>query len=169
MKGKDITMDTNMKSYVIELLKTYRASDRKISVLRYNLAHPVGIGRSEQIEAMNFGSGDSVGHAKGHISNKTLYIALNYEEQANRLNAENAREIADELFTLEWRQKRLLYYITLLEKRQAEVVRLLYIEGLSARDVAEQYGLTARTIERISKDAIECLAEMYAYSDQYKK
>ena len=122
-------MSADMKSYVSELLEGYRARERKIAVLRYDLEHPSEVGVTEQIEAMNYGSGEGVGHSKGHISNKTLYIALNYEEQAKQLNAESAKEITDELFILERRQKKLLYYISLLEKRQAEVVRMVYMKG----------------------------------------
>ena len=154
-------MSADMKNYVSELLEGYRARERKIAVLRYDLEHPSEVGVTEQIEAMNYGSGEGVGHSKGHISNKTLYIALNYEEQAKQLNAESAKEIADELFILERRQKKLLYYISLLEKRQAEVVRMVYMKA------AEQHGLTVRTIERIRKDAVDNLAEMYAYSERY--
>lgn len=90
-------MSADMKSYVSELLEGYRARERKIAVLRYDLEHPSEVGVTEQIEAMNYGSGEGVGHSKGHVSNKTLYIALNYEEQAKQLNAESAKEIADEL------------------------------------------------------------------------
>lgn len=122
-------MNAEMKNYVIKQLETYHDRERKIAVLRYDLEHPSEVGVTEQIEAMNYGSGEGVGHSKGHISNKTLYIALNYEEQAKQLNAESAKEIADELFILERRQKKLLYYISLLEKRQAEVVRMVYMEG----------------------------------------
>ena len=164
---KENVMNAEMKNYVIKQLETYHDRERKIAVLRYDLEHPSEIGVTEQIEAMNYGSGEGVGHSKGHISNKTLYIALNYEEQAKQLNAESAKEIADELFILERRQKKLLYYISLLEKRQAEVVRMVYMEGVSTKKAAEQHGLNVRTIERIRKDAVDNLAEMYAYSERY--
>lgn len=160
-------MNAEMKNYVIKLLETYHDRERKIAVLRYDLEHPSEVGVTEQIEAMNYGSGEGAGRSKGHISNKTLYIALNYEEQAKQLNAESAKEITDELFILERWQKKLLYYISLLEKRQAEVVRMVYMEGVSTKKAAEQHGLTVRTIERIRKDAVDNLAEMYAYSERY--
>ena len=166
-KRKENVMNAEMKNYVIKQLETYHDRERKIAVLRYDLEHPSEVGVTEQIEAMNYGSGEGVGHSKGHISNKTLYIALNYEEQAKQLNAESAKEIADELFILERRQKKLLYYISLLEKRQAEVVRMVYMEGVSTKKAAEQHGLNVRTIERIRKDAVDNLAEMYAYSERY--
>ena len=103
-------MNAEMKNYVIKLLETYHDRERMIAVLRYDLEHPAKVNSSEQIEAMNYRRGDDIGNVKGHISNKTLYIALNYEEQAGRLNAEAAREVADELFGLEQQQKKLLYY-----------------------------------------------------------
>lgn len=81
-------MSTEMSKYVLSLLESYNERERKIAVLRYNLEHPTTVSRTEQIEAMNFRHGDSLGHSAGHISNKTLYIALNYEEQTERMNAE---------------------------------------------------------------------------------
>ena len=160
-------MNAEMKNYVIKLLETYHDRERMIAVLRYDLEHPAKVNSSEQIEAMNYRRGDDIGNVKGHISNKTLYIALNYEEQAGRLNAEAAREVADELFGLEQQQKKLLYYVSLLEKRQANVIHLVYMERLSTKTVAERYSLTSRTIDRIKREAIDNLAEMYAYSERY--
>lgn len=162
-------MNAEMKNYVIKLLETYHDRERMIAVLRYDLEHPAKVNSSEQIEAMNYGCRDDIGNVKGHISNKTLYIALNYEEQAGRLNAEAAREVADELFGLEQQQKKLLYYVSLLEKRQANVIHLVYMERLSTKTVAERYSLTSRTIDRIKREAIEDLAEMYACSDRNKR
>ena len=166
---KENVMNAEMKNYVIKLLETYHDRERMIAVLRYDLEHPAKVNSSEQIEAMNYGCRDDIGNVKGHISNKTLYIALNYEEQAGRLNAEAAREVADELFGLEQQQKKLLYYVSLLEKRQANVIHLVYMERLSTKTVAERYSLTSRTIDRIKREAIEDIAEMYACSDRNKR
>ena len=157
-----------MENYVIDLLETYRDRERKINILHYNMEHPAKVDGTEQIEAMNYGRNDSAGHTKGHISNKTLYIALNYEEQAAKANAEMLSEIADELFELERQQKRLVDYVGLLEKRQADIVRFIYMEGLSTKAVADRYALTYRTIDRIKSAAVKNLAEMYAYSDHFE-
>lgn len=164
----DETPTVDMSKYVLKLLESYNERERKIAVLRYNLEHPAKVSRSEQIEAMNFGHGDGLDHSAGHISNKTLYIALNYEEQAERMNAESAHEIAKELFALECEQRRLTYFIGLLDKRQAEVIRLVFVDGIPTKEVAASFGLTYRTIDRIKRTAIENLAEMYAYSDQFR-
>ena len=60
-------MSADMKSYVSELLEGYRARERKIAVLRYDLEHPSEVGVTEQIEAMNYGSGEGVGLSLIHI------------------------------------------------------------------------------------------------------
>ena len=80
------------------------------------------------------------------------------------MNAESAHEIAKELFALECEQRRLTYFIGLLDKRQAEVIRLVFVDGIPTKEVAASFGLTYRTIDRIKRTAIENLAEMYAYS-----
>lgn len=161
-------MCTDMKKFVMSLLENYAACERKIAVLRYELEHPALVNRAEQIEAMNFGHGENAGHTKGHISNKTLYIALNYEEQAERMNAEAVDEIAGELFDLERQQKKLLHFVGLLEKREAEVIHLVFMEGVPTKEVARRYGLTYRTIDRIKRNAVEHLAEMYAYAERFQ-
>ena len=165
---KEIIMSAEMKNYVLNLLDTYQDRERKIAVLRYELAHPARVTETEQIEAMAYGRGDGLGHTKGRVSNKTLYIALNYEEQAERMNTEATNEIANELFELEQTQKKLMYYIALLDKRQADIVRLVYLDKVPTGEVAEQYGLTYRTIDRIKKASVEGLVEMYAYSERFK-
>ena len=161
-------MSAEMKEYVLNLLDTYQERERKIAVLRYELAHPAMVSDTEQIEMMAYGRGDGSGCTKGRVSNKTLYIALNYEEQTERMNVEAASEIANELFVLEQSQKKLMHYIGLLEKRQADVIRLAFLEKVPTKDIAAQYGLTQRTIDRIKKTAVECLVEMYTYSERFK-
>lgn len=81
---------------------------------------------------------------------------------------ETVREITNELFALECEQKRLNYFISLLDERQAEVIRLVFAKGVPKKEVAERFDLTYRTIDRIKRAAIENLAEMYAYSDQFR-
>lgn len=162
-------MSAEMKNYVLNLLDNYQNCERKIAVLRYELAHPAQVTGAEQIAAMSYERSDGSGYTKGRISNKTLYIALNYKEQAERINTELTSEIAEELFALEQQQKKLRHYIALLEKRQADIVRLVYLEKVPTGAVAERYSLTYRTIDRIKMAAVESLAEMYAYSERFKE
>lgn len=130
-----------MENYVIDLLETYCDRERKINILHYNMEHPAKVGGIEQIESMNYGRNDSAGHTKGHISNKTLYIALNYEEQAAKANAEMLSEIADELFELVWGD-RIFEKCGIRRDEGGDGGKTLEIRGkrrLSARDGGANY------------------------------
>lgn len=123
-------MSAEMINRVKELLDTYRDREWRISVLRHEMENPAEVSKTEQIEAMNFAHGDGLGHTKGRVSNKTLYIALNYEEQVERMNAETTEKIAEELFELERKQNRLEVYVALLEERQADIIRMMKISKM---------------------------------------
>lgn len=97
----------------------------------------------------------------GRISNKTLYIPLNYQERMDRMNAEAANEIAQRLLELE--QDRLRYYVFLLEKREADVTRSFYIEDVSWEEIAQKIGVALRTVHKIKNRAVDHLSELYAY------
>ena len=161
-------MSAEMIKYVKELLDTYREREWRISVLHHEMANPAEVSKTEQIEAMNFAHGDGLGYTKGRVSNKTLYIALNYEEQVERINADVTQKIAEELFDLEHKQNKLKLYVALLDDRQAEIIQMTCFKKIPAVQVAKHFDVTERTIERTKKAAIEKLAEMYEYADRFK-
>ena len=166
-KRKEIAMSAEMIKKVENLLKSYREREWKIAVLQHKMKNPVRVTETEVAEVMNYAHGDGQGHTPGRVSNKTLYIALNYKEQAERLNTEAAETIAAELFVLEHEHERLKLYISLIDKREAEVLMLLYSEKESAVNVAERLGYSKRTITRIHNAAVAHLAEMYEYAEKY--
>ena len=145
----------------MNLLDTYHKRAQQIAVLRYELSDPVKISENEMIDTLQFSRQDSTGRPEGHISNKTPYIALNYQEKAGLLNAETLSEIAAELLDLEQEQARLEYYISLLEPRQERVLRLTCFEKVPQEAVAEELGVTVRRVQDIKAQAINELAEMY--------
>lgn len=159
-------MNTDMKEQVIKLLETYPNRERQIAILHYEMQHGAHVSPEEMIDTMALGHGDSLGGSgKGHVSNKTMYIALNYQEQMERMNAEAAGEIAQRLLELEGEQDRLRYYVSLLEKREAEVIRMAFFEGLDQDNIATSLGVVPRTMRRIKQTALEKLTEMYAFTD----
>ena len=166
-KRKEIVMSAEMINKVESLLKNYREREWKIAVLQHKMKNPVRVTETEVAEAMNYAHGDGQGYTPGRVSNKTLYIALNYKEQAERLNTEAAESIAAELFALEHEHEQLKLYISLIDKREADVLMLLYAERESAVNVAEKLGLSKRTITRIHNAAVAHLAEMYEYAEKY--
>lgn len=155
-------MNTNVKAYVIDLLESYSTRERQIAVLRYALEHPVEIRDDEMIETMNFAHGDGSGvRSGGHISNKTMYIALNYHDQAKDLNRKEADDTARQLVELEQEQDRLKYYISLLEERQALVIQLSYAQRVPQDKVAAELGVSVRTVQSLKSKAVAALTEMY--------
>ena len=128
------------------------------------LAHPAQVTEKDLIGAMNFARQEGAGRPEGHISNKTLYIALNYQDRARQLNAETFQEISAQLMKLEQEQDRLNYYLSLLEPRQEQVLRKAYLEKVPQEQVARELGVSVRSVQDIKAKAIDALAEMYAFT-----
>ena len=150
-------------NHYISLLETYSKRERQIDLLHYEIRHTARVSSEEMIDGMSLGHGDGMGGGKGHISNKTMYIALNYQEKMEQMNEESANEIAECLLKLETEQNRLRHYVSLLEKREAEVLRSFYFEGYSWEETANRVGVVLRSAYKIKNKAINHLAELYAF------
>lgn len=97
---------------------------RKIAVLRYELEHPATVSPDEMIEALSFARRDSEGRGSGHISNKTLYIAMNYQTEAAQMSGQAMDEVVRQLIPLEREVNRLTHHVSLLSQRQGKIIRL---------------------------------------------
>lgn len=162
-------MNTDMKERVMELLRTYPKRKREIDALRYELANPAQVSRAEQLEAMAFAHGDTEGRSSiGHISDKTLYIALNYQDKVDKLNSSVVDEVAGQLIETEQEQSRLEYYVSLLEPRQAEVIRRIYFKPESQGAVAKALNISVRTVQVVKAQAIDALVELYSLTDRQR-
>lgn len=157
-------MDMEIKAKILQLLESSQERNRKIALLHYELNHPAQTSGKEMIEAMALGHGESNGYVGGHISDKTLYIALNYQNKVHKLNADLKNEIVDQLMELEEEQGRLEYYVSLLVKRHAAVIRLFYFQGLSQDEVAKELDIVSRTVRRIRDEAVDKLVELYSFT-----
>ena len=159
-------MNTDVKERVEQLLETYPDREWQIALLHYEMQHSAYISPEEMIDGMSLGHGDGMGgNGKGRISDKTMYIALNYQEQMERVNAETMNEIAQTLLKLEQEQDRLRYYVSLLEKRETEVIQLVYFENCNQDKAAKKLEIVPRTLRRIKNGAVDKLAEMYAFTE----
>lgn len=164
--NQEVFMDNEIHEYVLSLLKNYAAVERQISILRYELEHPAHVSADDMIESMSFGHGDGTGKTPGHISNKTLYIALNYQERAEQANGKTVDEIATKLFELERERERLLHFISLLMPRQEKIIRLCFFEQKPYEEVANELGISVRTVQALRKKAIDTLCEMYGFAGE---
>lgn len=163
-------MNNDTRSYVVNLLETCQERKRKIALLHYELEHPARTSEAEMIGAMalSHGTGSGGGRAEGHISDKTLYIALNYQSKVDKLNADTKEEIVVQLVELEQEQKRLEYYVSLLNRRQAEVIKLTFFEGCAQNDVAKKLAIVPRTVRRIKDEGVDKLVEMYSFAENLR-
>ena len=164
-------MNDDIKSCVVSLLETCQERKRKIALLHYELDHPAHASETEMISAMALGHGDGNGggHVEGHISDKTLYIALNYQSKVAKMNADTKEEIVVQLVEMEHEQKRLEYYVSLLAYRQAEVIKLTFFERCSQNDVARKLAIVPRTVRRIKEEAVDKLVEMYSFAENLRE
>lgn len=156
-------MNAATKNHVIELLEGYQSRAQKIDLLHYKLSHPSNISGEEMIEAMSLAHGEGDGMRSGHISDKTLYIALNYQKHADKVNMDAMTEISERLVALEKEQDALKHCISLLEPRLEQVITLTYIKRLPAKEVEQYMGFSAKTVRKLKGDAINRLAEMFDF------
>lgn len=159
-------MNNDMRTRVINLLETCPERQRQISLLHYELEHPARLSDTETIGAMALERSEGGNHVKGHVSDKTLYIALNYQSRADKINADVKEEIVVQLVELEQEQKRLEYYMSLLAERQVTVLQLIYFKRLPLEEIAAQIGVVLRTVRKIKDRAIDELTEMYNFTDK---
>lgn len=159
-----MNMNHNAKDQVLSLLQNYRATKRKIEQLRYELEHPARVTPDEMIEAMNFAKGDGEGRPSGSVSNKTLYIAMNFQSAVDEANAALTHDLVSRLVPLEQEINRLEHYVALLESRQAEVIRRTFFDSQSLPEICKEMGYSTKTVRAIRNHAIEELAAMYEFA-----
>ena len=157
-------MNQETRVKVTNLLENYQRNQEQIALLHYELKHPAELSPEEEIDAMNFGRGDGIGHTEGHVSNKTMYIALNFREKMVKENSDVITEISKRLVELEQERDRLHYYVSLLDKRQADVIRLFYFKGHSWEEISQELGVALRTAHKIKTQAVDRLVEMYGFT-----
>ena len=77
-------------------------------------------------------------------------------------------EIVVQLVELEQEQKRLDYYISLLNERQSKVIKLTFFEGCAQNDVARKLAIVPRTVRRIKDEGVDKLIEMYSFAENLR-
>lgn len=159
-------MTVDIKTYVVGLLESYQKRSKQIDLLHYELSHPARVSENEMIGALALAHGEGGDRPGGHASDKTLYIALNYQDRTEEANQIGADEVVEQLVELEREQERLKYYVSLLEERQEKVIKLFYFEGYSQEECAKKLEIATRTVRRIKDDAIEELTEMYSFTGE---
>ena len=147
---------------VLNKLRGYGELERRKKQLAYELKHYKEIVTDEDvIEALNYkkGTGERVsGVQPGNI---TADVAAVYREKAIGIKLQNKREIQEELEQLKAEIRRITYYVGLLDKKQANAVRIHYLKGNSLYQTAEMIGISVATVKRMLKTAVTKLTDMY--------
>ena len=92
-------------------------------------------------------------------------IALSYQHIAAQLNEEAVGELISRYTASCQERDRLLHYIGLLDKRQQDVIRKHYFEQQSWSEITASMDLTPRTVQRTRQQALDELANLYAFAD----
>lgn len=162
-------MDSTSKhANPIELLENYRSDTRKMAVLSYEIEHSPYVSPEEIISSMNFVHGDGLGVMTGYISDKTAQIALHYQDKANAINHEAVINLVAALEAMKDERERLHHYISLLDERQREVLRLQYMEGNHKEAIAKAIGVAVRTVDKIREKAEAELVRMYDFAAKHR-
>jgi DNA-directed RNA polymerase specialized sigma subunit len=167
MGGGIVMPQSNAKS-VIECLKSYTSIKQQIEQLRFELTTYSAVDENELIESLALGTRlEGVSNrSSSHLSDKTMAIALKYKKIKEEMEFESKGSIARQLRVLEAEIDRLEYYVSLLDKQKAAVIRLRYFEKKSWPDIEAELQISQRTIFRYRKEAVERLEYMYSLLDR---
>lgn len=162
--------DKKTKAQVIEELKQYPLLKKKVTLLQYELEHPARVTDGEVIGCMSLSRPvkDCI-RPSGLISDKTMRIATQFRDKRERLNQETVMEIAQELHSVERQLSKLEFYVSQLEKKQAEVIRKYYFEGKTWPELQNEMHLAPRTLIKRRDDGLEALVDIYTYLERVTK
>lgn len=161
-------MSAESRDQVIHLLETYHEREQKIALLKYELLNFPQASPGEVMDGMSLGHNCELSPHTGYVSNKTLFIALNYQERTEQINAETLSDILGELNEVKRVQNRLTYYVSILSPQQEKVIRRFYFESISWDQIAEEVKVALRTVHKIKNRAFDKLAEFYDFSKAFQ-
>ncbi len=159
-----VDMSVESRNKVISLLESFHEREQKIALLQYELMNFPQASSGEVIDGMGLGHGCELAPHSGFVSNKTLFIALNYQDRVEQINSETLNDILNELTEVDRVQSRLIYYVSILAPQQKLVIRQFYFEGRSWEEIAKEVKIALRTIHKIKNKALDKLAEFYDFS-----
>lgn len=160
---------TNIRAQVIEDLKSYPELKKKVVLLRYEQEHPARITDGEVLDSMALSRPVSNGiRPSGYISDKTMLIATQFRDKADRLNQQTIMEIAKELHDVELQLAKLEFYVSQLDQKQAEVIRKYYFERKTWGELQREMHLAPRTLIKRRDDGLDALVSIYSYLGKVK-
>ncbi len=157
-------MENEMTDYILTLLENYAKTTRKIDLLRYELQHCNIVSPEEMIAALAMSRREN--DSDSRYPHDVAGIAMCFREITDRLNQDASDEAAAQYVALVRERERLQYYISLLEHRESTVLKEHYFFQKSWTEIADDLGITRRTVYKIRAEAIDNLAGFYAFTKQ---
>jgi len=147
---------------VLNMLANYRELARQAAQYEFEIQNYQPMATDEDVmDSMLFGQTSGGIVAKGHISNKTEVIALSYNDRVEALNIKELYDLQCDLRAATLQMSRIRHYISLLDKRQSEVLTLIYVNGMLLIEAAEKLGIASKTLRRSRDFAVDRLVEMF--------
>jgi len=154
---------------IVDMLSSYRPNKRKIQQLRFEVEHPARMSEADIITSMAIGSSLPDAIRTAEISDRTMLVASRYRDVAQQMNLDSQKQITRELHALERDVERLEHYVSLLDERQAQVIRLRDFDGKPWNEIEEVLDKPQRTLSDLRQAAITELAVMYGYIEDLKQ
>jgi len=159
-----------IKRMVIGLLKSYNTMKTRLEQLRYERSRLSSLSEQEMIRILSLGSAEFGNKVQnGHISDKTMAIALTYRNASAQLEKDAVNEIWRDARAIELELERLEQYVSALQEQKASIIRQYYFERKSWDELDLQFGMHKRTLQRLRDSAVDELASMYSYIAELEK
>ena len=139
-------MDNKYLNEVLDRLENYQKMMRQIELLQYEIQYASHVTPTEMIEVMTFQKRDA-------------------DNAGTNAYPKSVPELISKYADLCHEQDRLSHYIGFLDGRQQDVIRRYYFEQQSWGEIADGMGSTPRTVQRLRQQAVEELANLYAFAD----
>ncbi|WP_455582539.1 sigma factor-like helix-turn-helix DNA-binding protein [Dysosmobacter sp.] len=150
---------------VLQILKNYRILERKIRILRFQLQDVPAVPKRDTAESIaNTAKSLDTEATSDNVPDKAVLGALHLGWNEIEVNQQRAKKRSVQLSAMRHKKDELDLFISLLESKQCEVIDKLYRHGMTNEQVADQMGLTSRTVQNIRKKAVENLAAMYRFA-----
>ena len=157
-------MENEMTGYILTLLENYAKTTKEIELLRYELQHCNIVSPEEMIETLALSRREN--NPDNSYPHDVAGIAMCFREVTDRLNKDASNEVAAQYVALFRERERLQYYISLLEHRESTALKEHYFFQKSWTEIANDLGITRRTVYKIRVEAIDNLAGFYAFTKQ---
>jgi hypothetical protein len=152
----------DIKEQVEKILKNYPEMKQQLQVLKYELEalQPTLDPRTIENNVFAYYGGERVSNSKP--SDKTADLVINHVD--NQRNAKY-HTLHNVIYTIGTEIRRLEYYISLLPKEEAEIIRWFYFEGLTWTTITNKAFKSQSTAQRCKNNGFNTLVRFYSTLD----